>query len=119
MPSRAVWAEINLGAIEHNIKEIKKCSRGGAKLCAVVKADAYGHGIVPCSQAAQREGVDWLGVALVEEGMLVREGGVTTPILVFGALNWDGMEAAARHDLTVPLPDVNSVQLAQRAAEQS
>ena len=46
MANRGAWAEIDLRAIEHNIREIRKCVRGGAKFCAVVKADAYGHGAV-------------------------------------------------------------------------
>ena len=87
------------------------------KILLVVKADAYGHGIIPCSQAAQRAGADWLGVAIAEEGVAIRQGGVTMPVLVFGALNSDGMEAAAQHGLTVSLTDANSVRLAQRAAE--
>lgn len=116
---RKTSSVVSLPNLRENIRRLRDHVGPKVKVLLVVKADAYGHGIVPCSQAAQREGVDWLGVALVEEGMTVREGSVTTPILVFGALNWDGMEAAARYDLTVPLPDVNSVQLAQRAAEQA
>lgn len=108
---------VSLPNLRENIRMLREFVGPKVKVLLVVKADAYGHGIVQCSQAAQREGVDWLGVALVEEGMVVRQAGVTTPILVFGALNREGMEAAAQNDLTVPLPDVNSVQLAQAAAQ--
>ena len=94
---RKTSSVVSLPNLRENIRRLRDHVGPKVKVLLVVKADAYGHGIVPCSQAAQREGVDWLGVALVEEGMLVREGGVTTPILVFGALNWDGMEAAARY----------------------
>ena len=67
---RPTWADINLAAIEHNIHEMQKLV--SPKLfCAVVKADAYGHGAIPVARAAVDAGADWLAVALVEEGKAV------------------------------------------------
>ena len=86
MPSRAVWAEIDLGAIEHNFKEIKKCIQGGAKLCAVVKANAYGHGAVAVAKTAVEAGADYLAVAVLSEALELRDAGFTTPILILGAV---------------------------------
>lgn len=86
---------------------------------AVVKADAYGHGMVEVARAAQQEKVDWLGVAIAEEGVSLREQGIALPILVFGALNQRGMDAAAQHRLTVTLTSSASVQMAQIAAERT
>lgn len=78
---RPSWIEIDLNAIEHNARQI--CGEiGEAELCAVVKADAYGHGDVPVAEAAIRGGASWLAVALVEEGVRLREADIDLPILV-------------------------------------
>ncbi len=106
-----------LNNLRYNIAALRRHVGPKVKVLLVVKADAYGHGIIPCSVAAQEEKVDWLGVALAEEGMVVRQAGITLPILVFGALNAEGMDCACEHDLTVPLPDARSVYLAQSAAK--
>ena len=74
-------AEIDLSAIAENLKLIK--NKTDADLLAVVKADAYGHGLLPVATAAQAAGADWLGTALLEEAITLRNGGITTPILVW------------------------------------
>ena len=58
---------------------------------AVVKADAYGHGAVECAKRLERESIDWLGVALPEEGLELRENGIKKPILCLGGF-WNGQE---------------------------
>lgn len=78
---RPSWIEIDLNAIEHNVREIR-AAIGDAELCAVVKADAYGHGDIPVAEAAIRGGAGWLAVALVEEGVRLREADIDVPILV-------------------------------------
>ena len=78
---RPSWVEIDLNAIEHNVRQIGRAI-GEADLCAVVKADAYGHGDIPVAEAAIRGGAGWLAVALVEEGVRLREADVDVPILV-------------------------------------
>jgi alanine racemase len=78
---RPVWAEIDLGAVRANVHTLReRC--GSAQLLAVVKADAYGHGAVPVARAALDAGAVGLGVALVEEGIELREAGIDAPILV-------------------------------------
>jgi alanine racemase len=72
-------AEINLAAIAENLKLIK--SKTSAQVLAVVKADAYGHGLINVAKAAEKAGADWLGTALVEEGIALRNGGITKPII--------------------------------------
>ncbi len=79
---RPVWAEISLSAIEKNIQTFKKFIGPQRSLLAVVKADAYGHGAVEVSRKALASGADCLGVALVEEGIKLRESGIKAPILV-------------------------------------
>jgi alanine racemase len=84
---RAV-ADIDLGAIERN------CTRLPKPLCAVVKANAYGHGTVPVAEAALRGGAEWLAVATAAEAAELRAGGVGAPLLVMGALTLDEVRAA-------------------------
>ena len=78
---RPVWAEIDLAAVRANVHALREhCAP--AQLLAVVKADGYGHGAVPVARAALEAGAIGLGVALVEEGIELREAGIDAPILV-------------------------------------
>ncbi len=77
-PSRV---EVNLKHFEKNVKTVKK-GLGKSLLLTVVKADAYGHGAVAISHTAVESGTDWLGVGIVEEGIQLRESGITAPILI-------------------------------------
>jgi alanine racemase len=77
---RPTVAEIDLDAIRHNVARLRDVA--GAEVCAVVKADGYGHGAVPVARAALDGGATWLAVALVEEGEELREAGIDAPILV-------------------------------------
>ncbi len=83
---RATRAIIDLGAVSHNVAEIRKKIGNERGLMAMVKADGYGHGAVEVSQAALRSGADSLGVALPEEGQHLREAGIEAPILVVGLI---------------------------------
>jgi alanine racemase len=78
---RPVWAEVDLAAVRHNAALLADRA-SPARLCAVVKAFAYGHGPLPVSGAALEGGADWLAVALVEEGADLRQAGVTAPVLL-------------------------------------
>ena len=88
---RRTHAEVDLDAIRHNVKALKP---EGAELMAVVKANGYGHGDVPVARAALEAGATWLGVALVEEGLRLREAWIDAPILVLTEFP-PGAEAAA------------------------
>jgi alanine racemase len=79
-----VWAEIDLNAIAHNIRELRRMTHPNAKLMGVVKANGYGHGAVQVAQCALQNGAELLGVARIEEGIQVRETGIEAPILIFG-----------------------------------
>ena len=78
---RPSWVEIDLAAIRFNVAALAKLI-APAKVCAVVKADGYGHGDVPVAGAALDAGASWLAVALVEEGVRLREAGIEGPILL-------------------------------------
>lgn len=77
-------AEINLDAISHNVKELRRITDHGARLMAVVKANAYGHGAIEVSKEAVASGVDFLGVARLQEAIELRHAGLNVPILIFG-----------------------------------
>ena len=93
-------ARVDLGAIERNARRLAAVA-GPAVLCAVVKADAYGHGMVPAARAAQAGGARWLAVATAEEARGLRAGGLEGPVLVMGALSEEELAVAiaARADV--------------------
>ena len=99
MASRGVWAEIDLSALRHNISLIKNHIVNGARFCAVVKADAYGHGAIAVAREAVAMGADYLAVAVLSEAAELRRAGFTTPILVLGATQYE--EADSVVDLGV------------------
>lgn len=81
---RPVWAEINLNHLVHNIKEVRRVTRPDAKVMAVVKADAYGHGAVEVSRALLGSGADRLAVAVLNEGLQLRRAFPETDIMILG-----------------------------------
>jgi alanine racemase len=105
---RPSFVEVDLDAIEHNAKEIASIVEP-SRLCAVVKADGYGHGDVPVAEAAVRAGASWLAVALVEEGVRLREAGIDVPILLLSEPPSDAFEYLTRWDLTPTLYRLGSV----------
>jgi alanine racemase len=96
---RPVWAEIDLAAVRANVRVLHALVAPAA-LCAVVKADGYGHGAVAVSKAAMAAGADCLAVALVEEGVQLRDGGVDAPVLVLSEPVPAAAETVVAHRLT-------------------
>ena len=91
------WVEIDLAALTHNIKQLKKILSPQTELMAVVKADAYGHGAIAVSQTALAAGASWLGVATIPEGIELREAGIKAPILLLGATHTPEQVKAITH----------------------
>ena len=79
-----IWAEIDLDAIAHNVRELRRITRPQARLMAVVKADGYGHGADAVAGTALANGADMLAVARIDEGVQLRRAGLEAPILVMG-----------------------------------
>ena len=111
---RPVWAEVDLGAVRHNAGVLATLA-GPAVLCAVVKANGYGHGAVPVARAALEGGASWLAVALVEEGVELREAGIDAPLLVLSEPPHEGMEEVVARDLTPTLYTEGGVEAAAKA----
>jgi alanine racemase len=110
---RPTLAVIDMGALDHNFREVVRCA-GGQRVLAVVKAGAYGHGAVEVSKRLLMLGADLLGVALVEEGRELRDAGIHAPILVMGATFPEQAEAMVSLKLT---PAIFSLPVAQALAE--
>ena len=102
-PVRPTRAEIRLGALRRNFERARDLAGPGVKVMAVVKADAYGHGMLRVAAELVAGGADYLGVALIEEAVALRRAGFGTPILVFGSPPDDQIPLFARHgvDMTI------------------
>ncbi|WKY47467.1 alanine racemase [Eubacteriaceae bacterium ES3] len=81
---RPTWAEIDLDALTHNFREIRKIVGNQVKVLGVVKADAYGHGSVACAKALLAAGADMLAVAFIDEAIALRQNGITSEIMLLG-----------------------------------
>ncbi|HKB30182.1 MAG TPA: alanine racemase [Streptosporangiaceae bacterium] len=94
------WAVVELAAVRHNVALLRE-KAAGAQLMAVVKADGYGHGMVPCAVAALEAGADWLGVVQVGEALRLRAAGITAPVLCMMAIPGAAYEEAVRAGVDV------------------
>ena len=113
---RPTWAEIDLNNLAANFIRVKQRVSPTARVMAVVKANAYGHGAVECARRLAREGADWFGVALPEEGVELRDSEITQPILCLGGY-WPGQAAACiRHQLTPVVYRVEMIEALNHAA---
>jgi alanine racemase len=97
-------ALIDLTAIAANIKHLMSIS--GKPAMAVVKADAYGHGLVPVAKQALHAGATWLGVALLDEAIALRESGITAPIIAWLTPISDDFESAVRSEIDIAIPSL-------------
>jgi alanine racemase len=106
--SRPTYAEVDLGAVRHNLRTLRACLATGTRMLGVVKADAYGHGAVAVSRTLEAGGIDMLGAALVEEGIALRVEGIRAPILVMGVTPADEIPAAMQYDLAITVGDLEA-----------
>lgn len=97
-------AEINLSAIAENLKLIK--SKTSAQVLAVVKADAYGHGLIEVAKAAEKAGADWFGTALLEEGIALRNNGITKPIISWLTPIGEDFKSAINLDIDLSISSI-------------
>jgi alanine racemase len=107
-------AEINLSAITQNFKSIK--SRTTADVLAVVKADAYGHGLIPVSRALEEAGADWFGTALLEEAINLRKAGILKPIISWLTPLGEDFKSAIDLDIDLGIPSIDLLDEVIKAA---
>ena len=108
--------EIDLQALLHNFDNIKQRVGSNVKVMGVVKANAYGHGIVEVAQALTSYGVDYLGVGFLQEGIFLRNNSIQTPILVLGGVLGGQIKEFLHHNLDIT---VSSIALAERIEQEA
>ncbi|HID10551.1 MAG TPA: alanine racemase, partial [Candidatus Latescibacteria bacterium] len=100
---RPTHIEIDLSAIRHNLDEVRQAVGPERKILAPVKANAYGHGMLPVARAALEAGASMLGVAYLDEGIALRQAGIAAPVLIFGSELPEGAPEIVRWGLTATL----------------
>lgn len=117
--ARPTVAEIRLSALRHNVHAIRALFPRGVGLLCIVKANAYGHGALPVARALEADGARMLGVATVEEGVELREGGIRLPVVVLGGVDPPQAAEAHAHGLSAVLFDLGQIGYLARAAERA
>src|ERR1051325_1040145 len=113
---RPTWAEIDLNNLAANFNRVRQRVSPVARVMAVIKANAYGHGAVACARRLAREGADWFGVALPEEGIELRSAGIAQPVLCLAGF-WPGQAAACiQHNLTQVVYRLDAIEALNQAA---
>ncbi len=107
---RPTWAEVNLKNLGHNFRKVRGIVSSTTKIMACVKADAYGHGIIPVSKKLESLGVDCLGVASIDEGIVLRKAGLKSQILVLGLIFREDIQPLFKYRL---IPTVCTDELAR------
>ncbi len=116
MPEHRTWAEVSLKVLRENFRAIQQHVGADVAVCAVVKADAYGHGVVECARALESSGAPWLGVTDAAEGLALRSAGLKARILLMTGM-WRGEEdLIVSHHLTPTVWEPWHIQLLERAA---
>lgn len=113
--SRPTYAEIDLARLTANYRSIQQAT-GAAKVMPVIKANAYGHGLVPIARHLESLGAPYFGVALLEEGLELRRAGITTPILVLGGIVPEQIPHFLSNNLTVTAHSVEKLEHIDRKA---
>ena len=114
--TRPTWAEISLAHLRHNFGAVQRHLGPAVTVCAVVKADAYGHGAVECAVALENEGASWLGVTSLDEAIPLRDAGIQCRILLMTGF-WRGEEEEIiRLGLTATVWEGSQIELLEKAA---
>ena len=114
---RPAWLEIDLGAVRENHRALRRTVGVGCEVIPVVKANAYGHGLVAVGKVLEDEGVGRVAVALVEEGVVLREAGVSCGILVLGASLPEQAEEVVEYDLTQSVCALEVIEALSKVAD--
>ena len=115
MSQRPTRIVVDLDVLAGNLRAIR--AHVGVPVMAIVKANAYGHGLVPVAHHLQAQGVEQLGVAFVEEGMALRRAGITVPILVLGGILGRQVTQLIQHDLEITVSSLDKLRKVEAAAE--
>ncbi|KFN49954.1 hypothetical protein N790_00905 [Arenimonas malthae CC-JY-1] len=113
--ARPTRIRVDLDALSHNLRALR--AHAGVPVMGIVKANAYGHGLVPVGLHLQAQGVEQLGVAFLEEGIALRQAGVHLPILVMGGIFGPQAAALIAHDLEITVSSLDKLRQVEAAAE--
>ncbi|MBW8311151.1 MAG: alanine racemase [Rhizobium sp.] len=113
--ARPTRIRVDLDALSHNLRALR--AHAGVPVMGIVKANAYGHGLVPVARHLQAQGVEQLGVAFLEEGIALRQAGVHLPILVMGGIFGPQAAALIAHDLEITVSSLDKLRQVEAAAE--
>jgi len=114
--TRPTWAEVSLGTLRQNFRAVQRHISPAVTVCAIVKADAYGHGAVECARALEEEGAHWFGVTSLDEAIPLREAGITGRVLLMTGF-WRGEEEEIiRLGLTPTIWETGQIELFEKAA---
>src|SRR5882757_6601031 len=115
-PLRPAWTEIDLGRLRRNLQLIRRDLPARVKLMAIAKDEAYGHGALDVARIALEEGASCVGVSTLEEAMILRDAGITAPLLLLGERQEAELPWCVAHDLTVCVNEPNTVRKLARVA---
>lgn len=116
MNNHPTWAEIDLNRLCRNYHTIRAHLHPGGKLLGVVKANAYGHGLIPIGKTLEALGIDYLGVSYLPEGVALRQAGISTPILVMGGWLEEQVDDYINYQLDITVPSVYKAELVNQVA---
>lgn len=111
---KRAWAQIDLDALAHNMREIRNITNKKSMICAVVKADAYGHGSYDCAKVLLENGADRLAVATMTEAIQLRTEGINVPILILGMSFEEDLDAIVKYDI---IPAVADFEFAKKLSD--
>ena len=117
--SLRTWCTVSFSALRFNLRTLRRAAPKGTRILAVVKDNAYGHGLVPVARALSRAGCEEFGVAFASEGAELRQAGIREPILLLGSSLPSEFPAALAHRLTVTLSSLQEAGEFARAAQKA
>jgi alanine racemase len=117
MPTHPCWVEVSLTALRNNLHAVQSYVHPETNICAVIKSDAYGHGMAGCASALQSAGAKWFAVSTTDEGIALRRARIRERILILAGF-WSGQEdAIVQHQLTPVVWERSQIELLENAAE--
>lgn len=114
---RSTWAEIDLRAIRSNLHQVQNLLDPATKIMAVVKANAYGHGLLPVAKTCLEAGASYLGVATLDEALELRDHGIEAPILILGQIPYQCAALAIEREIELTVPDGETAVAVAKAAQ--
>lgn len=104
---RPAWVEIDLKALENNIKIIQSRVSPGSQICGIVKANAYGHGMLECVRVMRRNGISTFGISTLSEAIQLREAGIEDRIIMLGLTPEMYVDTVVEYDIMTGFTDIS------------